>query len=175
VRISGFEMKLVLVRHADAGDAEEFAKSGKPDDLRPLSAKGREQMSSGVRGLKLLVPSADLIVSSPYVRAVQTADIVAKEYERTPREQTNTIEPERAPAEFEEWLKEQRGDYDVVIAVGHEPHLSTLATWLMVGSDDSRIDMKKGGAALLLFDKRPKKSAGTLRWLMGPKELGALR
>jgi phosphohistidine phosphatase len=167
-------VKLILVRHADAGDAEEFAKTGKPDSLRPLSAKGREQMSTGVHGLKQLVPSADLLVSSPYVRAVETADIVATEYERTPREQTNTIEPEKSPAEFADWLK-AAGDYDVVIAVGHEPHLSTLATWLMVGSEDSRIDMKKGGAALLLFDKRPKKSAGTLRWLMGPKELGALR
>ena len=168
-------MKLLLVRHADAGDAEEFAKTGKSDDLRPLSEKGREQMAKGVPGLKTLVPNADLIVSSPYVRAVQTADLVAAEYDRTPREQSDTLEPERSPAEFEDWLKAQGGDYDVVIAVGHEPHLSTLATWLMVGSEDSAIDMKKGGAALLLFDKRPKKAAGTLRWLMGPRELSALR
>lgn len=167
-------MKLVLVRHADAGDAEEFAKTGEPDHLRPLSQKGREQMTAGMRGLKTLVPSADLIVASPYVRAVQTADIVAGEYGRTPREETKTLEPEKSPSEFEAWLKSQ-GDYDVVIAVGHEPHLSTLATWLMVGNENSVIDMKKGGAALLLFDKRPKKSDGTLRWLMGPKELAAIR
>lgn len=167
-------MKLVLVRHADAGDAEEFARTGNPDSFRPLSAKGREQMSSGVRGLKSLVPSADLMVSSPYVRAVQTADIVATEYEGTPRELSDTLEPEKAPEEFVDWLK-SRGNYDVVIAVGHEPHLSTLATWLMTGRDDSGIEMKKGGAALLLFDKRPRKAAGALRWLLGPKELGALR
>ena len=60
---------------------------------------------------------------------------------------------------------------ETVIAVGHEPHLSTLATYLMCGSEDSRVEMKKGGACLLVFDKRAKRGAGTLRWLMGPKQL----
>ena len=41
-------MKLVIVRHADAGDKEEFAKTGEPDELRPLSDKGRKQMTSAV-------------------------------------------------------------------------------------------------------------------------------
>ena len=166
-------MKLLLVRHADAGDREEFAKSGDPDHLRPLSPKGREQMRSAVAGLKKLVPSADLLVTSPYTRAQQTAAIVRDVYGKIAQEESSTLEPEVAPAAFEEWLREH-GDHEVVIAVGHEPHLGALATWLMSGSDDSRVEMKKGGACLLVFDKRVKKGAGTLRWLMGPKELAAL-
>ena len=166
-------MKLLIVRHADAGDREEFAKTAEPDHLRPLSEKGREQMRSGVKGLKQLVPSADLIVTSPYTRAVQTAAIVRESYGSVAQEESSTLEPEVAPAEFEAWLKTQR-DVEVVVAVGHEPHLGALATWLMTGSDESHVELKKGGACLLVFDKRAKKGAGTLRWLMGPKELGAL-
>lgn len=164
-------MKLLIVRHADAGDAAEFAKTGQSDDRRPLSEKGRKQMTDAAEGLKELVPSADLLVTSPYVRAVQTAEIVSAAYGTLVQETTRTLEPEVAPGEFEAWLRE-RGDHEVVIAVGHEPHLSTLATYLMCGSDDSRIEMKKGGACLLVFDKRVKRASGTLRWLMGPKQLG---
>jgi phosphohistidine phosphatase len=167
-------MKLLIVRHADAGDQEEFAKTGNPDHLRPLSTKGREQMRAAVRGLRKLVPSADLIVTSPYTRAVQTEEIVRTAYgAKIPQETTETLEPEAPPAAFLEWLRAQ-GNPDVVIAVGHEPHLGNLATWLMSGLEDSRLELKKGGACLLLFEKRPKKGEGTLRWLMGPKELAAI-
>jgi len=166
-------MKLLIVRHADAGDREEFAKTGEPDHLRPLSQKGREQIRSAVMGLQKLVPSADLIVTSPYTRAAQTSEIVRAAYGKIAQEESSTLEPEVAPADFEAWLKTQP-DHEVVIAVGHEPHLGALATWLMTGSDDSRVELKKGGAGLLVFDKRPKMGAGTLRWLMGPKELSAL-
>jgi phosphohistidine phosphatase len=163
-------MKLLIVRHADAGDAVEFAKTGKSDDQRPLSEKGREQMKKAAVGLKELVPAADLVVMSPYVRAVQTAEIVKAAYGNVAQETTQTLEPEVPPSEFEAWLREH-ADHEVVIAVGHEPHLGTLATYLLCGSDDSRVEMKKGGACLLVFDKRAKRGDGMLRWLMGPKQL----
>ena len=166
-------MKLLIVRHGDAGDRDAFAETGKPDHLRPLSDKGRQQMKAAAAGLKQLVPSADLIVMSPYARAVQTAEIVRGAYGRTAHEETSTLEPEMAPAEFESWLRSQR-DHEVVVAVGHEPHLGILATWLLTGIENSRVDLKKGGACLLVFDGRMKKGAGTLRWLMGPRELAAL-
>lgn len=166
-------MKLLIVRHADAGDREVFARTGEPDHLRPLSPKGREQMRSAAIGLRKLVPSADLLVTSPYTRAVQTAAIVREAYDKIAQEESSTLEPEVAPADFEAWLK-AFGSPEVVIVVGHEPHLGTLATWLMTGSDDSRVEMKKGGACLLVFDKRARKGTGTMRWLMGPKELGAI-
>ena len=166
-------MKLLIVRHADAGDRDEFAKSGQPDHLRPLSEKGRKQMKDACDGLRKLVPSADLIVTSPYVRAVQTAEIVRDVYGKTPHDETGTLEPEESPAEFESWLKSQP-DHEVVVAVGHEPNLGILATWFMTGIEGSRVNLKKGGACLLDFDGDAKKGAGTLRWLMGPKELAAL-
>ena len=167
-------MKLLIVRHADAGDREEFAKTGKPDYQRPLSKKGVDQMKSAVAGLKKLVPTVDLIVTSPYVRAEQTAEIVRSAYGAdVPQEITDALEPEKSPAEFETWLHEH-DELEVVVAVGHEPHLGTLATWLMTGSDDSRVDLKKGGACLIVFEKRLKRRSGVLRWLMGPAELKAI-
>jgi phosphohistidine phosphatase len=167
-------MKLLIVRHADAGDQEEFAKTGKPDHLRPLSRKGEDQMRAAAAGLAKLVKSVDLIVTSPYVRAVQTADIVRSAYGSVPQETSRTLEPEVAPEKFVEWLR-SHDDKDVICAVGHEPHLGILTTWLIAGIDDSRVDMKKGGACLLDFEKRAKKGAATLRWLMGPKVLAAVR
>src|SRR5215216_4822108 len=98
-------MKLVIVRHADAGDREEFAQTGKPDALRPLSEKGRQQMKEGAGGLLMLVPKVDLIVTSPYTRAVQTANLAAASYE-APVLETSTLEPETAPDAFADWLRQ---------------------------------------------------------------------
>lgn len=159
----------MLVRHADAGDANEFARTRQPDSARPLSEKGREQMLSGVDGLLKLVPKSRLVVTSPYKRAMQTAEIVRDAY-GCELQTTGALEPDAQPADFEAWMQEN-GDTDVVIAVGHEPNLGTLATWLMTGNGSSRVDFKKGGACLLAFDREAKKGAGMLQWLMGPKQL----
>ncbi|HEY8176357.1 MAG TPA: histidine phosphatase family protein [Gemmatimonadaceae bacterium] len=165
-------MKLVIVRHADAGDRDEWEKTGEPDELRPLSDKGRKQMKSAADGLRALVPKCDVVVTSPYTRAVQTAEIVSEVYD-APVEETSALEPESAPDDFVHWLRE-RGDVDVVIVAGHEPHLGGLATWLMTGASESHVEFKKGGACLLEFEGQVKKGDGVLRWLMGPKELAEL-
>jgi phosphohistidine phosphatase len=144
-------MQLLIVRHADAGDAEEFAKTGQPDSLRPLSPKGRKQMRTAARALRDLVLRADVIVTSPL----------------TP------LEPEKTPEEFLQWMIAYK-EVEAAIAVGHEPHLSVLVTWLMTGSADSRVELKKGGACLIEFDGRPVKGEGVLRWLFTPKHLKAL-
>src|SRR5437867_4479572 len=113
-------MKLLIVRHADAGDAEEFAnKTGQADYLRPLSKKGHKQMSAAVRGLLQLVPSCNLIVSSPFTRAAETAEYVRVAYELDVVQTTPALEPTADPAHFELWMREHP-DADVVIAVGHE-------------------------------------------------------
>jgi phosphohistidine phosphatase len=165
-------MKLLLVRHADAGDKDEWAETGKPDELRPLSDKGRKQMKSAADGLRTLVPKCDVIATSPYTRAMQTAEILRDVYDAAV-EQTATLEPESAPDDFVHWLRE-RGSANVVVAAGHEPHLGELTTWLMTGVGTSHVEFKKAGAALLDFDGEVAKGAGVLRWLMGPKELAAL-
>jgi phosphohistidine phosphatase len=168
-------MRLILVRHADAGDREDFAKTGKPDEQRPLSGKGKKQMASAAAGLKKLVDACDMIATSPLTRAQQTAAIVAREFQGAREATIDALDPDATPDRFLAWLGEQSG-VDTVMAVGHEPHLGALATWLMTGYGDSRIEFRKGGACLLDFEGggTPKKGAATLQWLMGPKQLGAL-
>lgn len=165
-------MKLVIIRHADAGDREAFAKTGKPDDLRPLSDKGRKQMKAALAGLRALVPKCDLIATSPLTRAVQTAKIVAAGYEGATQETTETLEPDTAPDDLLHWMGQR--DANVVMVVGHEPDLGALATWLMTGGGESRVELRKAGACLLEFEGAPRKAEGVLRWHMGPKELAAL-
>src|SRR5688572_30667656 len=135
-------MQLLIVRHADAGDAEEFASTRQPDSKRPLSDKGREQMDAASRALCLLVPKINLLAASPYTRAMQTAEIVLARYPNASREITDTLVPEEDPESFVRWLRAQ-GSREVVAAVGHEPNLSTLATWVVAGCEDSRFELKK--------------------------------
>lgn len=166
-------MQLAIVRHADAGDPAEFAQTGQPDRLRPLSRKGRKQMGAAAKGLLMLVPACDMIATSPYTRAVQTAEIVARAYDDADLEVTETLQPGSAPEDLVAWIN-THADADVVIVVGHEPDLGLLATWLLTGTNESRIEFKKGGACLLAFEGRIKRGAGRLRWLMGPKQLAAI-
>jgi phosphohistidine phosphatase len=167
-------MRLLIVRHADAGDAEEFAKTGQPDSMRPLSRKGRKQMRRAARALAELVPDVEIVVASPFTRAVQTQALLVEGFgSRIPTQLTDTLEPDRPPGDFAGWLRgtDQRGTLAVV---GHEPHLSTLATWLMTGETESRIQIKKGGACLLDLDGDARNATATLRWLLTPKQLDLL-
>ena len=164
-------MELLIIRHADAGDANEWAKTRKPDSQRPLSDKGREQIKDAARTLVKLVPKVDLFAVSPYIRALQTAELVFERYTETrAREITDSLVPEAKPDAFIRWLRAQ-GPREVVAVVGHEPHLSTLATWLIAGLEESRLELKKGGACLIAFERFAAKKEGTLQWLMGPKQL----
>ena len=166
-------MQLLIVRHADAGDAEEFAKTGSPDSMRPLSSKGRKQIRAAAKALLQLVPDVSLIATSPYVRAVETHAALRAVYgKEIDTATTDTLEPERSPDDFAKWIR--RRPEEVIAAVGHEPHLSTLVTWFMTGSDDSRVQLKKGGACLLDFEDHAARNRATLRWLLTPKQLAAL-
>jgi phosphohistidine phosphatase len=167
-------MQLLIIRHADAGDAEQFALTRQPDSKRPLSDKGREQMDSASRALCLLVPKINLLAASPYVRAMQTAEIVLTRYPNAAREITDTLVPEKDPESFIRWLRAQ-GSREVVAAVGHEPHLSTLITWLVAGADQSRVELKKGGACLMSFRQPPAKGTAMLEWLLTGKQLAKLK
>jgi phosphohistidine phosphatase len=59
----------------------------------------------------------------------------------------------------------------VVAVVGHEPHLGTLVTWLLTGVAEPRVPLRKGGACLVDFTRRPGRGGGTLRWSLTPSML----
>jgi len=166
-------MHLLIIRHAIAEDRDSFASSGKSDDLRPLTDEGRAKMKLGAAGLRSLVPDISLLAASPLARAQETAEIVGQEYGLEIGATTDTLRPRAAFPDFATWVAEQ-GHQDVIAVVGHEPHLSALATWLMCGDKQSRLELKKGGACLLSFAGAPKKGGGTLEWALHPSHLRAI-
>jgi phosphohistidine phosphatase len=167
-------MNLLVIRHAIAEDKEAFAKTGRNDDLRPLTEDGRSKMRRGAQGLRAIVGRAAVLASSPLVRARETAEIVAPTLGVARVEMVEALRPDQSFDEMVKWLRSRDvpNDNDRIVAVvGHEPHLSGLVTWLMTGSDESRLELKKGGACLLHFDGEPGKGDGTLRWLLTPSHL----
>jgi phosphohistidine phosphatase len=82
----------------------------------------------------------------------------------------DALVPEAPLQQFLVWLQ-RKASVDVVAIVGHEPHLGELVTWLMSGLAESRVEMKKGGAALLEFAGQPGAGLGVLQWLMTAGQL----
>ncbi|MEO5590416.1 MAG: histidine phosphatase family protein [Gemmatimonadaceae bacterium] len=166
-------MKLLVVRHAIAMDREEFAESGQADSLRPLTDKGIKRMQQGAKGLLTQLGNIDLLATSPLERALQTARIVADAYTVGDAEVTSCLSPGAPFEEFEQWC-EAKGERDVIAIVGHEPHLSSLVTWLLAGHWESRLTLRKGGACLVGFESLPRRNAGVLEWLLKPRQLRML-
>ena len=169
-------MNLLVIRHAIAEDKERFAATGRNDDLRPLTEDGRDKMRRAARGLRTVAPRVAVLASSPLVRARETAEIVGPAISISRVEIVEALRPDHEFGEVVEWLQERLSpneddDERTVAVVGHEPHLGGLATWLMTGKKDSRIELKKGAACLLHFDEKPASGKAVLRWALTPSQL----
>jgi phosphohistidine phosphatase len=161
-------VELLVIRHGVAEERDDFAATGKDDSLRPLTKEGRWKMERGARALRRAFPALNVIATSPYTRAAQTAKIVAAAYDGVDVEPLDALTPESRPQAFLAWLRTREPD-DRVAAVGHEPHLGALVYWLLTGdSVEGRIAMKKGGACLLQLDARSRAGKATLVWSLTP-------
>src|SRR6185369_8303969 len=116
-------MKLLVIRHGIAEDRDDWARTGEPDETRPLTDKGRDRMQDNVRGLSRVVGQIQVLATSPLTRAVETAEIVAGRFGGSPVVRDELI-PERPVSSVLAWLQ-GLGDVNVAAIVGHEPHLST--------------------------------------------------
>ena len=129
-------MKLFLVRHAIAEDLSDQD----DDSLRPLTDKGREKMRRIAQALEELGVMPDLIVSSPYVRASQTASILAKELKyKEELAYSDFLVPMGEPNDMIGEINE-KFSVDELMLVGHEPNLSSLASILLTGDSDLSIN-----------------------------------
>ena len=165
-------MRLVIIRHGPAGDRGVWEAEGRDDGLRPLTAEGREEMQRVAPGLARLVPTIDVLATSPLVRAAETAAIVAQAYAAEPVV-LEALAPDRDPDDVVRWLRKQPTDHTVGL-VGHEPQLSTLAGYLLTNTRASLLDLKKGGACCLDLSGVPTPGKGTLKWLLAPRDLRRL-
>lgn len=166
-------MKLLIVRHAIAEDREIFAQGGQPDSERPLTERGRKRMRLATKGLHRVLEHIDLLATSPYTRAVQTAGLIEEGYDHLPVVVLEELVPDRPFSVLLDWLHQQ--DIGATIGlVGHEPHLSSLVAWLLTGSPESIVELKKGGACLLECTEQVAPGSATMVWLLTPRLLRAL-
>jgi phosphohistidine phosphatase len=153
-------MQIYLIRHAHAED-------GMEDALRPLSAKGRRQTGKMAAHLKKAgLLQTEEFWHSPLVRARRTAELLAGRLVGKARlVEVAGLEPEADPAIMALRLNGLRRP---VALVGHEPHLSTLATLLVAGRVTAPVVVMKKCAVLAL--KRTGR-VWAMRWLVSPGEI----
>jgi phosphohistidine phosphatase len=153
-------VELYLLRHADAGDPMTWAGD---DAERPLSEKGRRQakrLGSLLAGIKL---RPDVILTSPKLRAADTAKIVGKAVSVKPQKDDRL----GTSVELGDLASLLAGNEEArrVVLVGHDPDFSTLASSLT----GAAIELKKGAIARIdLGDRGPRAGGGALRWLLPP-------
>ena len=162
-------MKIYLIRHSNAVDP---GTPGYEDDsLRPLTDKGRDKMKEIASALKKMDWKPDLIVSSPYLRARETAEILAKVLKYKKELLFNdTLVPTGSADEIIGEINEKYS-VDELVLVGHEPCLSTLIGMLTAGNPDLAIDLTKGGVCCLSTDDLRTERKAFLEWLLTPKIL----
>jgi len=163
-------VKLLVVRHALAGDRKAWRSKGKDDSARPLTGDGRRKMREVARGLAELVAAPGVLATSPLVRAKQTAALLAGAFHLEAAEEVEALAPGEPPQALLEWLR-ARGRNDLVAVVGHEPHLGMLVSWLLSGRPAAFVELKKGGACLLDLGGRPAPGRAALLWLLSPAQL----
>jgi phosphohistidine phosphatase len=162
-------MKLLLLRHAIAEEREDFARTGKDDRLRPLTDEGRKKMKQGARGLRQILPEIDLLATSPLTRAAQTGAIVDTVYGGLSEVEIEELTPEATPTDFLRWLRKQKAE--TLAAVGHEPSISLILSWLLTGSERRIFSFRKGGACLIEFTGEVGAGTATLLWALTPGQL----
>jgi len=161
-------MELVFLRHGLAANREEWKGS---DGDRPLTAEGVDRTKEVVRGLHALKVRPAIILSSPLLRARETAEIAKKGLITDAKvELADELAPSAAPDQLLARLADL-ADKPVVLCVGHEPHISTTISAMVSGKTAASFDVKKAGACCIRFTGIPIAGAGTLVWLLPPKFL----
>lgn len=167
-------MKLLLVRHAIAEDADTFIAAGGSDAQRPLTEMGRKKMRKGANRLRVQVREIDLLACSPMLRARETADLIARAFGDLPVVERSELDYRYPPEAVLEWLAQSPTE-GLVVAVGHEPQLSLLSGLLLAGEVRPLIAFRKGGLALIEFNGRAAAGEGVLQWALTPGQLRSLK
>jgi len=159
-------MQLYIVRHGIAIDRED--PKSPPEAERYLTEEGVEktkQVAKRIAGLRI---SADLLISSPYVRAVQTAEIFAAALDHGMQKiiKSEALLPGAEPGAFFRELARQK-EAASVFCFGHAPHVDEVVA-AAVGAKHHITEMKKAGVALVEL-KRVSPPSGQLVWLLTPK------
>jgi len=162
---------LYVLRHGIAEDAA----PGRDDRVRRLTPRGRTKLRAAAAGMRALGLEIEALLTSPLVRAAETAAIVAEVYggKLAPQE-LPALASGQAPADTVRALRPFARHAHVMI-VGHEPGLGETIALLLAGSTESfALDLKKGGLVALELDLAHPQSRATLRWMLTPRQLRRL-
>jgi phosphohistidine phosphatase len=165
-------MDLHIIRHAIA------VESGSPgyedDSQRPLTDKGRKKMKKIARGIGALGVDFDCVISSPYTRARQTAEILVDELKL--KDKLTFSDALVPPGDFDRLVHEisEKNDLNSLALVGHEPMLSQFIGWLSTGGGGMSLALKKGGLAYLTSEDLVGTHRATLQWLLSPATMVAI-
>ena len=164
-------MRLYLVRHGIAIDREDPKSPAEAE--RYLTEEGIKKTREVARGVASLVEKPDLFLSSPYVRAMQTAELFASamKYPNQKIRKTNVLLPgAEAAGLFRELAKNK--DVESVFCFGHASHVDEVIA-AVLGSKRDGTALKKAGVACIEL-RRVAPPSGTLVWLATPKLLKKL-
>jgi phosphohistidine phosphatase len=162
-------MDIYFLRHANAG--EPMSNPAK-DDQRPLDKEGIEQAHNVGRALVALKVKLDVIISSPLLRARQTAEIAAKELGQEDKLVTDDALHFHSTWEDFEQLLGRHKNKKAIMVVGHRPSQSEFLNQLVTGDPAGNIDFKKGTIAKVKVEEG---KTATLKWIMPPKVVRALQ
>jgi phosphohistidine phosphatase len=164
-------MDCILFRHGIAVEPQEW---DGPEARRPLTSKGAEKVREAAEGLIRLDIQPTHVVSSPFLRTGQTAEILREVLRFSPElARWNELLSDAPPQHLFERLAKLPKDA-CVLCIGHEPHLSAAAGLMIAGAPVSGFVFKKGGACLIRFESMVKPGEGLLRWWLMPMQLRAL-
>ncbi|AWR96978.1 phosphohistidine phosphatase SixA [Acidianus sulfidivorans JP7] len=155
-------INLLIVRHGDS----EPKIDGKDDKDRKLVKKGVKQMRRIAEFIDEMEYNIDRIITSPYIRAYQSAEAILDELGIDDKkiETMDELSPDKDPSAFIEKMKEFT-DESTILIVGHEPYLSNYIKAITGGN----VEIKKGGMAVVEYDLTQNK--GELKLLLTQKVL----
>ena len=156
-------MEIYLLRHGIAEDG----KPGHQDSERELTAEGRDKLRRVLKRARAADIAPSLILSSPYKRAIETAEIAAEVLGYTGRiVRTRTLIPDASPHDLWEEIRTYKDETAILLA-SHEPLMSSAAS-LLLNSPALIVDMKKAALVRIDMERATAQPHGILKWMLTP-------
>jgi phosphohistidine phosphatase len=167
-------VNLYFLRHGIAEERDEFDYA--QDAARILTPKGKKQLRTVAAALRAMELRFDMILSSPLLRARQTAEIIAAELKLKKRlALADELKPGGAAKKLVQKIGGLKPSPENVLLVGHEPDFSELISLLVTGHAGAGFALKKGGLAKLEIEKLRAGKCATLAWLLTPAQMKLMR
>jgi phosphohistidine phosphatase len=163
-------MELYFIRHAAAepvGQENDYL-----DERRRLTAEGRQRMQETAAGLRSLGVKFDAILTSPLMRAIETAEIIAQalEMDRNLIQRTAALAPQSTVGSLVIEIR-KHAELAGVAIIGHQPDIGQAISRVVCGYPDASIQFKKGSVCAVRVSETAPTIRGVLLWLMTPKQL----